>query len=166
QSTYESSNPAVASVDAAGVITSVSVGTAIITVSYYNKTITVPVEVKEIEVKAKRLSAGGAHTLMVKEDGSAWAWGQNEKGQLGDGTVQNRTTPIESMLNIMAQQLVASPGTVLLPTSQRMQMQITATYPNNSTQDVTTQSTYESSNPAVASVDAAGVITSVSVGTA
>ncbi|NQF17270.1 hypothetical protein HPY31_25685, partial [Brevibacillus sp. HB1.3] len=94
QSTYESSNPAVASVDAAGVITAVTVGTTNITVSYYNKTITVPVEVKEIEVKAKRLSAGGAHTLMVKKDGSVWAWGQNEKGQIGNNSLQNSTVPV------------------------------------------------------------------------
>ncbi|NRR24768.1 Ig-like domain-containing protein, partial [Brevibacillus sp. MS2.2] len=94
QSTYESSNPAVATVDVAGVITAVSVGTASITVSYYNQTITVPVEVKETKVKVNRLSAGGAHTLMVKEDGSVWAWGQNEKGQLGNGTAQNSTVPV------------------------------------------------------------------------
>ncbi|MFF0827407.1 Ig-like domain-containing protein [Brevibacillus sp. NPDC003359] len=165
QSTYESSDPAVASVDAGGVITAVSVGTTTITVSYYDKTITVPVEVKETGVKVNRLSAGGSHTLMVKEDGSVWAWGQNENGQLGDGTIQIRMTPVESMLVISAQQLVASPSTVLLPTSQSKPLRITATYANNSTQDVTTQSTYESSDPAVASVDAGGVITAVSVGT-
>ncbi|MFG0238189.1 Ig-like domain-containing protein, partial [Brevibacillus porteri] len=165
QSTYESSNPAVASVDAAGVITAVSVGTTTITVSYYDKTITIHVQVKEIETTVNRLSAGGMHTLMVKEDGSVWAWGQNEKGQLGDGTTQNRTTPVESMLVISAQQLIATPSTVLLPPTQSKPLKITATYANNSTQDVTTQSTYESNNPAVASVDAAGVITAVSVGT-
>ncbi|WP_232774134.1 RCC1 domain-containing protein [Brevibacillus sp. AF8] len=31
---------------------------------------------------------------MVKEDGSVWAWGQNAKGQLGDGTAQNSTVPV------------------------------------------------------------------------
>ncbi|MFG0238188.1 hypothetical protein ACFVBI_23385, partial [Brevibacillus porteri] len=67
--------------------------------------------VKETETTVNRLSAGGMHTLMVKEDGSVWAWGQNEKGQLGDGTTQNRTTPVESMLVISAQQLIATPST-------------------------------------------------------
>ncbi|MGG3328090.1 RCC1 domain-containing protein, partial [Brevibacillus formosus] len=41
-------------------------------------------------------SAGGAHTLMVKEDGSVWAWGQNEKGQLGINSVQNSLVPVKT----------------------------------------------------------------------
>ena len=31
------------------------------------------------------LSAGGAHSLVVKRDGTVWAWGNNQSGQLGDG---------------------------------------------------------------------------------
>src|SRR5258706_1680344 len=32
------------------------------------------------------LSAGGHHNLLVRDDGSVWAWGRNDSGQLGDGT--------------------------------------------------------------------------------
>ncbi|MBY0055204.1 hypothetical protein H7K32_27080, partial [Brevibacillus agri] len=134
-------------------------GTATITIRYYDQTITVPVQVEEVSTQAKRLSAGGSHTLLVKEDGTVWAWGQNEKGQLGDGTTQNRSTPVKSMLVISAKQLAAAPSTVLLPPSQSKPLKVTATYANGSTQDVTTQATYESSHPEVAAVNATGVIT-------
>ncbi len=40
------------------------------------------------------LSSGAGHTLLVKKDGSLWAWGKNDKGQLGDGTTVNRNAPV------------------------------------------------------------------------
>jgi len=48
----------------------------------------------ETEWNWKFISAGGNHTLAIKTDGSLWAWGNNRRGQLGDGTTTNRTTPI------------------------------------------------------------------------
>jgi len=35
------------------------------------------------------------HTLVAKADGSVWAWGPNSEGQLGDGTTENRLTPVQ-----------------------------------------------------------------------
>src|SRR5205823_6323858 len=37
----------------------------------------------------------GAHSLAVAIDGSLWAWGLNDKGQLGRGNVTNSTVPIK-----------------------------------------------------------------------
>lgn len=42
-----------------------------------------------------RIAAGPTHSLAVKKDGTAWAWGQNYDGQLGDGTTTNRLTPVQ-----------------------------------------------------------------------
>lgn len=40
------------------------------------------------------ISAGGAYSLFLKTDGSAWACGHNSSGQLGDSSTSNRSTPI------------------------------------------------------------------------
>ncbi|NHN28044.1 T9SS type A sorting domain-containing protein [Flavobacterium jejuense] len=39
--------------------------------------------------------ARSRHTLALKSNGTLWAWGNNENGKLGDGTIINRPTPIQ-----------------------------------------------------------------------
>src|SRR5207244_4702825 len=46
-------------------------------------------------VSFSQVSAGYAFTLALATDGSVWAWGNNAKGQLGDGTTRNRTSPVK-----------------------------------------------------------------------
>jgi len=41
------------------------------------------------------IAAGERHTIALKSDGTVWAWGANEYGQLGDGTTIDRYTPIQ-----------------------------------------------------------------------
>ena len=38
------------------------------------------------------IAAGYYHTVALKSDGTVWAWGNNQFGQLGDGTTTNRST--------------------------------------------------------------------------
>ncbi|MCT8157985.1 RCC1 domain-containing protein, partial [Bifidobacterium polysaccharolyticum] len=40
-----------------------------------------------------QISAGVIHSLVVDQNGTAWAWGWNVYGQLGDGTSSSRLTP-------------------------------------------------------------------------
>ena len=40
------------------------------------------------------VSAGGSHSVVIKPDGTLWAWGSNWTGQLGDGTTTNRHSPV------------------------------------------------------------------------
>lgn len=40
------------------------------------------------------LSAGYQHALALGADGTVWAWGLNNYGQLGDGSTSNRSTPV------------------------------------------------------------------------
>lgn len=39
------------------------------------------------------VTAGANHSLAIKKDGTLWSWGQNNYGQLGDGTTTDRSSP-------------------------------------------------------------------------
>lgn len=41
------------------------------------------------------ISAGRYHSVVLKNDGTVWAWGWNYYGELGDGTTVQRTTPVQ-----------------------------------------------------------------------
>ena len=44
----------------------------------------------------KAISSGGSHTVAIRSsDSSLWAWGYNTSGQLGDGTVTQRNSPVK-----------------------------------------------------------------------
>jgi alpha-tubulin suppressor-like RCC1 family protein len=40
-------------------------------------------------------ASGNGHTASIKTDGTLWTWGYNNRGQLGDGTVVNKSSPIQ-----------------------------------------------------------------------
>jgi alpha-tubulin suppressor-like RCC1 family protein len=40
------------------------------------------------------LAAGVTHTLAAREDGSLWAWGKNDKSQLGNGNTTSSSKPV------------------------------------------------------------------------
>jgi alpha-tubulin suppressor-like RCC1 family protein len=59
----------------------------------------VPVQVKGVGAVGflshiKAISASW-HSLALASDGKVFAWGQNESGQIGDGTNTDRTTPVQ-----------------------------------------------------------------------
>ncbi|MCL2601074.1 MAG: hypothetical protein FWD88_07835, partial [Treponema sp.] len=41
----------------------------------------------------RSISAGGRHTVVILDDGSLWAWGDNQYGKLGDDTTERRIAP-------------------------------------------------------------------------
>ncbi|HSS01215.1 MAG TPA: hypothetical protein VLM79_29355, partial [Kofleriaceae bacterium] len=51
--------------------------------------------VAEPSTCAQAVSAGDGHSCAIREDHTAWCWGRNEAGQLGDGTVDDRTEPVQ-----------------------------------------------------------------------
>jgi len=48
------------------------------------------------------LAAGGGHSLHVKSDGTVWVWGDNQYGQLGDGTSTTTATLVKDLKDIVA----------------------------------------------------------------
>src|SRR5580658_9933174 len=47
----------------------------------------------EAQLTVTKIAAGGYHNLFLKSDGSLWAMGYNEFGQLGDGTTNSTDQP-------------------------------------------------------------------------
>ena len=67
----------------------------------------VPVQVQNLDnITAISTSSGlsGGHTVALRNDGTVWAWGRNNWGQLGDRTTTDRHTPvqIQNLSNITA----------------------------------------------------------------
>lgn len=61
--------------------------------SSYRKQISVPVRVQGLD-NVRLIAVGAFHNLALQEDGTLWAWGNNEYGQLGTGDTQPRSQPI------------------------------------------------------------------------
>ncbi|HET9619749.1 MAG TPA: hypothetical protein VFP84_00185 [Kofleriaceae bacterium] len=42
------------------------------------------------------VGAGVSHACAIRSDGTAWCWGSNDAGQLGDGTTMDRPQPVQA----------------------------------------------------------------------
>jgi alpha-tubulin suppressor-like RCC1 family protein len=112
---YTSSDPGVASVSGS-VVTIVGVGTTVITASQagdgtygaaadVSRELVVLPAVEETEFRPM-VAVGSSHSLILKGDGTLWAFGDNGFGQLGDGTLEDRDVPVqvaEGVIHVAAQ---------------------------------------------------------------
>ena len=48
-----------------------------------------------VRFPGERLAAGGYHSAYIHNDGTLWAWGANNYGQLGDGTTIDSAIPVQ-----------------------------------------------------------------------
>jgi alpha-tubulin suppressor-like RCC1 family protein len=60
-----------------------------------NEDRTTPTPVAGLPGRPTALAAGAVHTCALVAGGSAYCWGQNLSGQLGDGSTQNRSRPVQ-----------------------------------------------------------------------
>ncbi len=49
----------------------------------------------QVSVSGSNTSPFQTHTIAVKSDGTAWAWGANSTGQLGDNSILHRSSPVQ-----------------------------------------------------------------------
>jgi alpha-tubulin suppressor-like RCC1 family protein/PKD repeat protein len=54
-----------------------------------------PVQVSGLTGVIIAIAAGEKHSLALMGDGTVWAWGNNDNGQLGDGTLAERHAPVK-----------------------------------------------------------------------
>jgi alpha-tubulin suppressor-like RCC1 family protein len=54
-----------------------------------------PVQVQGLSGVTAIAADKGSSSMAVRQDGTVWAWGYNYFGQLGDGTTDNRLTPVQ-----------------------------------------------------------------------
>ncbi|MCQ9377948.1 hypothetical protein [Methyloversatilis sp. XJ19-49] len=72
---------------------------------------TAPVQVSlPAGVSALAIAAGNGHSLAMGSDGTLYAWGNNDSGQLGDGSTQQRPTPVQVSLPVGVSALSVSAG--------------------------------------------------------
>jgi len=60
---------------------------------------TQPIDVKDLLGQARVVAVGRSHSCAVMSLGTVKCWGDNSSGQLGDGTVQSKRTPITASIS-------------------------------------------------------------------
>lgn len=124
------------------------------------------------------IGAGKFHSMALKNDGTVWTWGLNGSYRLG--YTAPPPEPPEGSSNIPRQvaNFTISKSTVsksivsisldreayTLTAGGNDQIKVTATYSDGSRLNITDQTKYQSSNPDIASVSSAGVVSGLRAG--
>jgi len=56
------------------------------------------------------VSASGSHTLMIRNDGTLWAWGAGQYGRLGDGNTSNHNVAVPTQIGVAANWVYVAAG--------------------------------------------------------
>jgi alpha-tubulin suppressor-like RCC1 family protein len=113
EATWTSSNENIVTVDQYGNITALGIGTANITFTTkdgLSDTCMISVKQKNInyvrdgntELSFKQVAARGYHALALTTDGKVFAWGMNDTGEIGDGTLGHKSTPTYVMDDVVS----------------------------------------------------------------
>jgi alpha-tubulin suppressor-like RCC1 family protein len=56
-----------------------------------------PVQTVSAGTNWKQVASGGEYTAAIKTDGTLWLWGLNTNGQLGDNSVTDKSSPVQTV---------------------------------------------------------------------
>ena len=56
-----------------------------------------PVQTIAGDTTWKEVNNGGTNNIAIKTDGTLWVWGWNDQGQLNDGTLIHRSSPVQTV---------------------------------------------------------------------
>jgi alpha-tubulin suppressor-like RCC1 family protein len=107
--TWISRDPAIATVNATGLVRVTSPGsTTVIAISEgVTDSTAVTVTAGPPPVLFASIIAGGDHSCGLRSDGAAYCWGNNDFGELGDGSLTSRLTPVSVSGGYVFTQIVA-----------------------------------------------------------
>ena len=77
-----------------------------------------PINSTYVPQRAKSIAAGGKHSLFLTEDGEAFAAGENDCGQLADGSSVDRNVPKASCLRFAFLRLAEAHADLALHNAQ------------------------------------------------
>ena len=69
-----------------------------------------PMLVSELPDKAIAISGGEEFTCAMLMNNEVWCWGENNLGQLNDGTTSDKTRPVKALLNNVQNNIAAGQG--------------------------------------------------------
>jgi alpha-tubulin suppressor-like RCC1 family protein len=92
--TWSSDAPTVATVSAGGLVTGVGPGSVTLTATSGGQSATTALTVRALIDNGPPVAVGGLHTCALSTEGQAYCWGNNNSGQLGDGTSEDRLSPV------------------------------------------------------------------------
>ena len=68
-----------------------------------------PTQITGLPVEVTAISAGTSHALALDSSGRLWAWGDNTSGKLGDGTSEDRCTPVQVQTDEIIVEIAVNP---------------------------------------------------------
>jgi alpha-tubulin suppressor-like RCC1 family protein len=96
--TWSSSDPGVASVDGSGLVTVFAPGTVTITVTGDGIQGSATISALPVDyASSPPITAGGGHSCALDSGGAAYCWGSGDVGQLGTGTTERSTSPLQAL---------------------------------------------------------------------
>jgi alpha-tubulin suppressor-like RCC1 family protein len=91
---WSSDAPTVATVSASGLVTGVGLGSVTLTATSGGQSATTALTVRAMVANGPPVAAGATHTCALSTEGQAYCWVLNSSGELGDGTNEERLSPV------------------------------------------------------------------------